>query len=103
MGVADESIKRYRAEFKDDSSGELSPTEKEFKKRFQAATHRMVHRKSAIDMFRRLQARTFGKCKLATEGENPLLKRQKSTLTAFQSHLVNQQQVGESPKAVRRR
>ncbi|KAK6626476.1 hypothetical protein RUM44_008949 [Polyplax serrata] len=38
-------------------------SEKEFKRKYQAATHRMVHRKSSMEMYKRLQSKSFGKPK----------------------------------------
>jgi len=35
-------------------------SERDFRRRYQAVTHRMVHRRASAEMFERLAARTFG-------------------------------------------
>lgn len=36
-------------------------SEREFRRKFQAITHRMVHRKSSLEMYKRLASKSFGK------------------------------------------
>ena len=40
---------------------ESTQSEREFRKKYQAITHRMVHRKSSAVMYSRILERTFGK------------------------------------------
>ena len=42
-------------------SVESTQSEREFRKKYQAITHRMVHRKSSAVMYSRILERTFGK------------------------------------------
>ena len=43
------------------ASIESTQSEREFRKRYQAITHRMVHRKSSAVMYNKILERTFGK------------------------------------------
>ena len=42
------------------SSGESTMSEKEFRKKFTALTHRMVHRKASGETYRRLASNSLG-------------------------------------------
>lgn len=46
-------------------------SEKEFRRKYTAITHRMVHRKSSMEMFKRLATSTFGKC-VAWKAQSPM-------------------------------
>ncbi|XP_063244260.1 uncharacterized protein LOC134543280 [Bacillus rossius redtenbacheri] len=41
-------------------SAESTSSEREFRRKYQAITHRMVHRKSSVEMYKRLQSKSFG-------------------------------------------
>lgn len=43
------------------SSQESTESERNFWKKYQAATHRMIHRKSSVEMYKRIQTKSFGK------------------------------------------
>ena len=45
---------------------ESTQSEREFKKKYQAITHRMVHRKSGAVMYSKILERTFGKSRSKT-------------------------------------
>lgn len=48
-------------ELKRRDSIESTCSEHEFRVKYQTITHRMVHRKSSLEMFRRLASKSFGK------------------------------------------
>lgn len=45
-------------------STESTSSEHEFLKQYQAVTHRMIHRKSSVEMYKRIATRTFGESNL---------------------------------------
>lgn len=51
---------KYSPELQRRDSIESTCSEHEFRVKYQTITHRMVHRKSSLEMFRRLASKSFG-------------------------------------------
>lgn len=51
----------------------LAESEKSFRRHFQSITHRMIHRRASMELYKRIMNNTFGKSQLKQDSSNHCL------------------------------